>query len=442
MDHLTRSETLQVLASMGVDIPKTTSLQDDVLEKRLRAALDAAQEKYLFSDRFPLNTQDLREWPLLKADELRSNARPLLEAVRRGNLQEIRDRSAANLLGGSGPEEAYGYPFINLRRTTMSLADVLDRGLTWCTIQDPVHKENAINIRFLQVYELDDTTPAIVLLYRAFSRDNFGREGARWCQHQMKSNPKNVPGAGVAIDATVLEQKLLLKLLGLNRKLLPPDYAPKKQRYEEQFRASVLLPLGPLGFEAINKLGGSTGCAICEERGRFRCKQCQSVWYCSADCQRADWPTHKQLCLSLKGGRWCKVTFRATPPGMEKMHISTINQYTDLTRMKGDSGSMTVGDPNKPFPNTHGDKPFLVKLQVGLGGPGLTGIMVYDRQRSFNQVYVTHWDNPVAFEELVEEMEGPRGGFGGLKMYRWAKRTGDWELSICVDRQPQTDVRW
>uniref|UniRef100_A0A7S4CE35 MYND-type domain-containing protein n=1 Tax=Eutreptiella gymnastica TaxID=73025 RepID=A0A7S4CE35_9EUGL len=26
------------------------------------------------------------------------------------------------------------------------------------------------------------------------------------------------------------------------------------------------------------------------------CGQCQNVWYCSVDCQRADWPNHKMFC--------------------------------------------------------------------------------------------------------------------------------------------------
>ena len=36
MEVLTRSETLQALYYMGVDLPPTTRLPDDVLDKRLR----------------------------------------------------------------------------------------------------------------------------------------------------------------------------------------------------------------------------------------------------------------------------------------------------------------------------------------------------------------------------------------------------------------------
>ncbi|KAJ7719696.1 hypothetical protein DFH07DRAFT_937408 [Mycena maculata] len=33
------------------------------------------------------------------------------------------------------------------------------------------------------------------------------------------------------------------------------------------------------------------------------CAQCKSVHYCSTDCQRADWPNHKQLCKRLAAAR-------------------------------------------------------------------------------------------------------------------------------------------
>ena len=45
MDPLTREETLKILSCMGIDLPKTTKLPDDVLEKRLRDALNFAQNR-------------------------------------------------------------------------------------------------------------------------------------------------------------------------------------------------------------------------------------------------------------------------------------------------------------------------------------------------------------------------------------------------------------
>ncbi|EIW53186.1 uncharacterized protein TRAVEDRAFT_52321 [Trametes versicolor FP-101664 SS1] len=336
MEPLTRTEKLTVLASMGIELPEDTKLVDAVLEKRLVNALDAAQGKDRCPD--PSKLRELPMWPLVKTGEINSSARLLLDAVKRGNMHEARQNSQAALLGLSASPELFTDPFMDLRQTHMSLANGLDNGFMWCTIQDPDREKSAINIRFLKVHEIDTKTPAMVLLYHSVTRTN-AMDGARWCQYQVANDPKTLRGIGINISATALEQKLLLKLLEMNTKLLPPDFRPEKRRFEDNYRASV-------------------------------------------------------------------------------------------------------GSPSTPHANVHADKPFLVKLQVGLAGPGRDNIVVYDRLRSFSQVYVSRRDDPATFADLVAEMAGPRGGYGGVKMYRWAKRTGDWELSICVDRKPETDIKW
>ena len=42
----------------------------------------------------------------------------------------------------------------------------------------------------------------------------------------------------------------------------------------------------------------ATRCSGCNQSGRRykACGGCNSVWYCSRDCQRAHWPTHKREC--------------------------------------------------------------------------------------------------------------------------------------------------
>ena len=68
-------------------------------------------------------------------------------------------------------------------------------------------------------------------------------------------------------------------------------------------------------------------------------------------------------------------------------------------------------------------------------------VMMYDRQRSMT-VYFLEKGNEATFRQIKAEMSGPRGGWGGLKAYRYAKRTGDFELSLCLDQQPTEDIRW
>ena len=45
-------------------------------------------------------------------------------------------------------------------------------------------------------------------------------------------------------------------------------------------------------------------CTRCLKKGSMtalrRCTGCKSSSYCSKDCQRLDWPSHKQLCKSIQ----------------------------------------------------------------------------------------------------------------------------------------------
>ena len=42
-------------------------------------------------------------------------------------------------------------------------------------------------------------------------------------------------------------------------------------------------------------------CAACGEAARLRCSRCKSAWYCSAACQREDWPSHRAVCRWARG---------------------------------------------------------------------------------------------------------------------------------------------
>jgi hypothetical protein len=99
-------------------------------------------------------------------------------------------------------------------------------------------------------------------------------------------------------------------------------------------------------------------------------------------------------------------------------------------------------DDTDPPPNIHGDKIFMVKLQspVNSENSGIPqNIFIYDRQKSF-QVYLMAEDDTNAFHEAALAIK--MTGWKGLKMYRWAKRTGDFELSVCFDRAPENDPQW
>ena len=128
---------------------------------------------------------------------------------------------------------------------------------------------------------------------------------------------------------------------------------------------------------------------------------------------------------------------------MEGAYITTINRYTSITRTSDLMNSITQTDSTVAPLNIHGERPFLVKIQLTQTGYGRVRTMtVYDRQRSFGNVYIAQCDDPGSFDKLLSELTGPRGGFGGVKMYRWARRVGDWEFSVCLDRPPEADIKW
>lgn len=144
------------------------------------------------------------------------------------------------------------------------------------------------------------------------------------------------------------------------------------------------------------------------------------------------------MCRSLHGGTWRTARFVTVVPGTEGMYTAKWNKFNSPADVMATVAQEV--DPSAVLPNPHGNRLFLVKLQAPLTGR-FASIMVYDRQRSI-QGYFMLADNPQVYPEMLREMRGPRGGHGGVKMYRWAKRSSDWELSICMDKEPQADMKW
>jgi hypothetical protein len=67
-------------------------------------------------------------------------------------------------------------------------------------------------------------------------------------------------------------------------------------------------------------------------------------------------------------------------------------------------------------------------------------MMIYDRQRSF-KASIFQNEDPGGYLKALEVILKD-GSFGGLKMYRLAKRVGDWKLSINFDHTPKPMPTW
>ncbi|KAL4244335.1 MYND-type zinc finger protein samB [Abortiporus biennis] len=410
--NLDRHEYLSILSSMGVEIPPHSRLPDESLEKRLRQALNASQTVAKLAPDDLIDVAKLRDWP---------KSEKVLDAINRTNMYEAMANYTARLQGRD-PSELYVNPFTDLRQTLLSIANCWDQGQRTIVVQDRNKDSWAINIRVHSVRRAEGKTPLIVLIYLPTTKAD-PAPGLNWIHEQISQGAMSLAN----ISATDTEGKSLLKLLEMNSRLVPSSFTFKRSKTEKDFKVSLLLPLGPLDFEGIAKLNFDTG-------------------YCGLECQKLDWPSHKQTCKSLKGGTWRTLHVVGHVPGTEGLYTTTINRFANPADAKDKIKKVTAHDEIQP--NIHGEKVFLIKMQSSAamgsppGGPIPQAFLIYDRQRSFEFYFVRNEETATLYDLLEQEMRGPRGSSKAVKMYRWARRVNAWELSVCSDRVPQEAIMW
>lgn len=120
----------------------------------------------------------------------------------------------------------------------------------------------------------------------------------------------------------------------------------------------------------------------------------------------------------------------------DKMFITSWSLYGGSHSNESEKRMKAVkrGEEEVP-PNQHGDNPFLIKIQYN----GTPHMMVYDRTRAL-ETHFNRSDNPKLFDQIAGLVRGK--GFMGMKIYVWAKRTGDFELSLALDKVPDQNVLW
>ena len=132
------------------------------------------------------------------------------------------------------------------------------------------------------MFKLDNHTPLILVLYMTTSFLD-PRPGLQWLSSLLTPAELGRPPF-TGISSTLLEQKLLVKVLQQNEQRLPRGLIEKVGRKagEKNFKLSFLLPVRPLAPDESGKLNLEFGCRVCGEKAGHRCSRCQSAWYCSA----------------------------------------------------------------------------------------------------------------------------------------------------------------
>ncbi|KAL0570765.1 hypothetical protein V5O48_011193 [Marasmius crinis-equi] len=430
----TREDKLGFLASMGIELPPTTRLPEEAVDKKLKSAIDAAQYLSSVLNEVPVNPASFPLWN--KSDP---KNKPLLTAVRRGNPAEAFAVAAA---GGTNPHPLFQNAFIDVRQTLMSMGNAVDIGRKEMIMQDE-GRDYAICLRVLEVRKIAEGVPMFVVTYGRGSHNQPLNATMEWISDVVSRSRGSGPGGFPQIVSTPAEQNLLLTILNANSKRLSADYAPVKRASEKTFMTSFLLPIGPLSQKDIGKLSNYSGCVVCGKKTVSKCSGCLSVEYCGPECQKVHWKEHKPMCKTLTGGTWRIVNINGQ--ALELKIASMLSQGQPLQAWYMNNQNpihpSTFDKDHKPFttkgpndtsiaPNIHGDKPFLIKIQCPahpqlrkIGG----SMLIYDRQRSF-QAHLSLVDDQDAYDEAMRQPEmGTK-----LKIYRWAKRVGENQLSVWV----------
>ncbi|KZV68071.1 hypothetical protein PENSPDRAFT_687545 [Peniophora sp. CONT] len=417
----TRSVVLGLLGLMGVHMsePANAEMSVETLEKKLSTALTLCQA-LSDSDLDWFDSGMLRAW---KSKASLSGAFKSRSLMAKGNVK----RGSRGKASSQHPSPVDEDTFNSLNQIIMHVVRIYDEGHRRCVMQD-IDQKKTICLRILDVHKYKEV-PVVSLIYTT-DEDHTTSQTANSTIALCNTGADDL----AQIENTVEERMLFFRLLELNSTRLPGELKAKLKYHEEGCNASFLVPATLLKLEQIAKLASTPRCDLC---GRL-CSVCQTASYCGQETQRLHWEEHSTSCKGIQGSTWIETTFTKNP----------IIDGEEKTGRVYDGSSKREANPDRssaPPENIHDDKTFMVKILRPFaliggeeGDEDEISLLVYDRGRTF-KAYVSENRNPEFCTEALRYMPMDSDI---LKIYRYAKRSGDWSLSVCMDREPDVIPQW
>ncbi|KAI9001491.1 ankyrin [Trametes punicea] len=146
------------------------------------------------------------------------------------------------------------------------------------------------------------------------------------------------------------------------------------------------------------------------------CAKCHTTWYCSKECQKLDWPSHKQVCIPYD--EQAAVTLKPVYEGcLSVMPMTELLGQEPVSKL---SSRKTRGAQIPDIPVGKAKK-MIVKVQVPFDfekfAPSTAEVgdlMVYDKKRTF-VCRIRKADNPDAYMRVSRAVR--EKGVGGAKAY-------------------------
>lgn len=157
------------------------------------------------------------------------------------------------------------------------------------------------------------------------------------------------------------------------------------------------------------------------------CSACHTSWYCSSQCQRQHWKTHKPHCRPFSKSN----TVTLIPSYSNHGHMAPM---ADLMRaFTGVSPTVPEFTPTLPAKPKLSSKSMIVKVQVPWS-PGsqrsVAPILIYNKKQDF-KCSVLRSSDPAAYDRIQDVVR--KRGVGGAKAYLMAELENPGKLVVKVD---------